>query len=113
MPVAIGVSLEENSTGRMFRHVSGNGERGGEVGEVENGFREEETLKGIERGLAGGGPVPSKVLLGEIKKGASYVGVVGNKVSVEIGEAEERANVFHLGWGRPACVFLLGMLRGG
>ena len=103
MPVAVGVSLEEDSTGRMFRCISGDGERGGEVGEMENGFGEEETFKGVERGLAGRGPVPSKVLLGEINKGAGDVGVVRNKASVEIGKAEERADIFHLGWGRPAC----------
>ena len=103
MPVTVRVSLEENGTGCIFRHVSGNGERGGEVGEMENGFREEETFKGVKRGLARGGPVPGKVLLGEIKKGSSDVGVVGDKASVEIGKAKERVDIFYLGWGGPTC----------
>ena len=38
VPVAVGVGLEENSTGCIFRRVSGNGERGGEIREVENRF---------------------------------------------------------------------------
>ena len=51
MPVAVGVSLEEDSTRRMFRCISSNGKRGGEVGEVENGFGEEEAFEGVEGGL--------------------------------------------------------------
>ena len=38
VPVAVGVGLEENSTGRIFRCISGDGERGGEIREVENRF---------------------------------------------------------------------------
>ena len=51
MPVAVRVSLEEDSAGRMFRCIGSNGERGGEVGEVENGFREEEVFEGVEGSL--------------------------------------------------------------
>ena len=103
MPATVGVGLEENGTGCMFGRISGNGERGGEVREVENGFREEETFKGVERGLAGGGPVPREVFLGEIEEGVSNVGVIRDEASIEIGESEERANIFHLGWSRPTC----------
>ena len=70
---------------------------------MENGFGEEEAFEGIEGGLARRGPVPGEVLLGEIEEGAGDVGVVRDEASVEIGEAKERANIFHLGWGRPAC----------
>ena len=38
VPVAVGVGLEEYSTGHIFRCISGNSERGGEIREVENGF---------------------------------------------------------------------------
>ena len=38
MPVTVGVSLEENSTGCMFRRISGNSKRSGEIREVENRF---------------------------------------------------------------------------
>ena len=51
VPVAVRVSLEEDSAGRMFRCIGSNGERGGEVGEVENGFREEEVFEGVEGSL--------------------------------------------------------------
>ena len=38
VPVPIGVCLEEDSTRRIFGGVGGDGERGGEVGEVKDGF---------------------------------------------------------------------------
>ena len=44
MPVAVGVGLEEDGTRRMFGCVSGNSEGGGEIREVEDGFREEEAF---------------------------------------------------------------------
>ena len=44
MPVAVGVSLEEDGTRRMLGCVSGNSEGGGEIGEMEDGFREEEAF---------------------------------------------------------------------
>ena len=53
--------------------------------------------------MAGGGPVPREVLLGEVEEGASDVGLIRDEASIEIGEAEERANIFHIGWGRPTC----------
>ena len=36
MPVAIRVSLEEDSIGHMFGSICGDSKRGGEVGKVEN-----------------------------------------------------------------------------
>ena len=51
--------------------------------------------------MAGRGPVPREILFGEIEEGASDVGVVGDEAAVEVGEAKERADIFHLGWGRP------------
>ena len=103
MPVTVGVDLEEDSTRCMFRHISGNGERGREIREVKDGFREEETFKGVERGLTGGGPVPREVFLGEVEERMSDVGVIRDEAPVEISKAEERANIFHLGWSRPTC----------
>ena len=85
----------------MLGCISGNGERGREVGEVKDRFGEEEEFKGVERGLARGGPVPQEVFLGKVEERASDVGVVGDEALVEIGEAKERANIFHLGWSRP------------
>ena len=101
MPVAIGVSLEEDGARRMFRSVRGNREGGGEVGEVKDRFGEEETFEGIKGGLAGRGPVPGEVLLCEVEERASDVGVIGDEASIEIGEAKERADIFHLGGSWP------------
>ena len=103
MPIAVGVGLEEDGTRCVFRGVCGNSEGGGEVGEVKDGFGEEETFEGIKRGLARRGPVPGEVLLGEVEERASDIGVIGDESSVEIGETEERANIFHLSWCRPIC----------
>ena len=103
MPVAVGVGLEENGAGCIFGCVSGNGEGGGEVREAEDGFCEEEAFKGVKGGLTSGGPIPREVFLGEVKERAGDVGIVGDELSVEIGESKERANVFHLGWCGPTC----------
>ena len=103
MPITIGVGLEEDGARRMFGGVGGDCEGSGEVGEVEDGFGEEKAFEGVERSLAGGGPVPGEILLGEVEEGASDVGVVGDEPAVEVGEPKERANVFHLGWRRPVC----------
>ena len=51
--------------------------------------------------MAGRGPVPGEILFGEIEEQASDVGVVGDEAAVEVGEAKERADILHLGWGRP------------
>ena len=103
MPIAIGVGLEEDGAGRMFRGVHGNGEGGGEVGKVKDGFGEEEMFEGIKGGLARRGSVPGEVLLGEVKERASDVGVIGDESPVEIGETKERVNVFYLSWCGPIC----------
>ena len=103
MPVAVGVGLEEDGTGCIFGCIGGNGEGGGEIREVEDGFRKEETFKGVKGGLASGGPIPREILLSEVKERASDIGIVGDELSVEIGEAKERANVFHLSWCGPTC----------
>ena len=103
MPIAVGVGLEENGARRMFRDICGNGKGGGEVREVKDRFREEEAFEGFEGGLARRGPVPGEVLLGEVEERAGDIGIIGNESSVEIGEAKERANVFHLGRGWPTC----------
>ena len=75
------------------QYVRGDGEGGGEVREVKDGFREEEAFEGVEGGLARGGPIPGEVLLCKVKEGSGDVGVVGDKSAVEVGKAKERANI--------------------
>ena len=70
---------------------------------MEDGLREEEAFKGVEGRLTRGQPVPGEVFLGKINEGMGNVGVVRNKVLIEIGEDKEGANVLYLGWSRPAC----------
>ena len=101
VPVTIRIGLEEDGTRCVFRGVCGNSEGGGEVGEVKDGLGEEETFEGVEGGLTRRGPVPGEVLLGEVEERMSDIRVVGDEPSVEIGEAKERANVFHLNWCGP------------
>ena len=103
MPIAVGVGLKEDGTRRVFGGVRGDGEGGGEVGEVKDGFGEEEVFEGVKGGLARRRPVPGEVLLGKVEEGASDVGVVGDESTVEVGEPEERVNIFHLGRHRPVC----------
>ena len=43
--------------------------------------------------MAGGGPRPSTVFLSEVDEGASNVGVVGDEATVEVGKAEEGADI--------------------
>ena len=103
MPLAVGVGLKEDGTRHMLGGVRGDGEGGGWVGEVKDGFGEEEVFEGVKGGLAGRGPVPGEIFLGKVEVGAGNVGVVGNESTVEIGEPEEGANILHLGWRRPIC----------
>ena len=102
MPVTVGVGLEEDSARRIFRSIGGDGEGGGEVRKVKDGFQEEKVFQGIEGRLTQGGPIPGEVLLGEVNEGTGDVGVVRDKVSVEVGKAEEGVNVLYFGGGRPA-----------
>ena len=103
MPIAVGVGLEKDGARRVFGGVRGNSKGGREVREAEDGFREEETFEGIKGGLAGGGPIPREILLGEIEERASDVGIVGDESSVEIGETKEKVDIFHLGRRGPVC----------
>ena len=95
--------VEKDGTGCVFGGIRGDRKGGREVGEVKDGFGEEETFEGVEGRLTGRGPIPGKVLLGEVEERAGDVGVVRDEALVEIGESKERVNIFHLGWGRPTC----------
>jgi len=101
VPVAVRVGLEENPSRRGFRGIGGNGERCREVWEMEDWFRQEEGFEGVEGFLAGGGPVPLEVFLGEVNEGTGDVRIVRDESSVEIGEAKERAYVLDFCGGWP------------
>ena len=68
---------------------------------MEDGFKQEQGLKGVERGLTSWGPVPRQVLFSEVNEWSGDVGVVGDKASVEIGKAKEGLDVLHLFRSRP------------
>jgi len=101
VPIAVGVSLKENSSGCIFRGVGGDGEGCGEVREVEDWFGQEKGFKGVEGSLASGGPVPLEVLFGEIDEGTGDIGVVGDESTVKIGKAEEGAYILDFSGGWP------------
>ena len=103
MPFPIGISLEKDGTGCVFGGIGGDGERSGQVGKVEDWFREEEAFEGVEGRLTRRGPIPGEVFLGEVEERAGDIGVIRDEALVEIGESKEGANIFHLGWGRPTC----------
>ena len=70
---------------------------------MEDGFGKKEAFQGIKGCLAGRGPRPGQVFLGEVDQRAGDVGVVRNELSVEVGEAEEGAYILDLDWSRPVC----------
>jgi len=81
--------LEKDSPGCAFGGVGGDGEGCREVREMEDWFRQEKGFKGVEGGLASGGPVPLEVLFGEVDEGTGDIGVVGDESTIKIGEAKE------------------------
>ena len=48
MPFPIGISLEKDGTRCVFGSVGGDGERGRQVGKVEDGFQEEKVFEGVK-----------------------------------------------------------------
>jgi hypothetical protein len=93
--------LEEDGARGILRGVGGNCEWRREVGNVEDGFREEKHFQDIKSGLTVWGPFPWEVLFGEVDEGVSDVGVVGDEATIEVGEAKEGADIFYLGRGGP------------
>jgi len=85
--------LEKDTSRSELGGISGNGERCGEVREVEDGFGKESGAEGVHGLLASRGPGPSTVFLGEVNEGAGDVGVVGDEATVEIGKAKEGADI--------------------
>ena len=68
---------------------------------MEDRFSQEAILQPVEGVLAGVVPVPQGVFLGQVQEGASNVGVVTNKLSVEVGGPKERMDVLYLSRGGP------------
>ena len=50
-----------------------------------------------------GRPVPGKIFLGQINKGAGNIGVVWNELLIEVGKAKKGLDILHLGRYRPLC----------
>ena len=95
--------MEKDGARSILGGIGGNSKGCSKVGEVEDWLRQEQGLEGIEGGLTSGGPVPRQVFLGEVNERSGDIGVVRNKASVEVGEAEERSDVFDFLGGGPAC----------
>ena len=68
---------------------------------VKNWCTGERGLEEIEGFLTFSGPYPTDTLAGESGKRHRHVGIVSDKPMVEIGEPEERLNVFDFPRGRP------------
>ena len=66
MPIAVGVSLEEDGARGVLGGVGGDGKGFGEVREVEDRARQEELFQLVEGLLTSGGPIPAIVIFGEI-----------------------------------------------
>ena len=58
-----------------------------------------------------GGPIPGKIFLGQVNKGMSYIGVVWNEPSVEVGKAKEGSDILHLG-GYRCIAFGVSVFEG-
>ena len=69
---------------------------------MKDGFQQKQGFESVKGGLAGGGPAPRQVFLGEVNEGSGDIGVVGDKTLVEVGEAKERPDVFDFLGGGPA-----------
>ena len=102
MPIAICIGLKEDGTRGVLRGVGGNGERFGEVREVEDRARQEEFLQGVEGLLTSRSPIPAIVFLGKVKEGAGDSRVVGYKLTVEISKAQEGLYVLDFGGGQSS-----------
>ena len=66
VPVVIRIGLEEDGARGILGGVGDDSEGLGEVGEVEDGARQEELLQLVKGLLTSGGPIPAIVFLGEI-----------------------------------------------
>ena len=47
--------------------------------------------------------MPGQVFLGKVDQGTSNIRIVRDKLSVEVGEAKEGADILDLSWSRPTC----------
>ena len=85
-------------------HQNGSSGQEGGIGHEVNGARDigdtedrgggEDCFQGIKGVLLGFGPGPGEVLASEEDDGSNYIGVVWDKLSIEIRKPKERLNVF-------------------
>ena len=73
----------------MFGSVGGESKGTRGIRELEDGFREEKGFEGVEGSIMSVGPGPWEVFLSEVDERASDIGVVRDKSSVEISEAQK------------------------
>ena len=64
-------------------------------------MREEKLFELIKGLLAGGGPIPLVVFLGEVKEGVGDCGVVRDEPTVKVDKVQERLHILDFGGGWP------------
>ena len=77
VPVSIGVSLQEDTSGGVLGGIGGDGKGMGEVWEAENWLGEEKFLETFKGSLTSRGPGPGAALLGKIEERAGDIGKSG------------------------------------
>jgi hypothetical protein len=101
MQVSIGVLLHQHGPDHGERGIGHDKEWGGDVRHGKYQTTGEGVFDGEEGVLAGSGPVPTGVLLGEVVEGTGNIGEVGDEPSIEITKANKRAYPLDRGWRLP------------
>ena len=81
--------MHQNGTCSQERGVGHEGEGARDVGDAENRGGGEDCLEGIKGGLLGFGPGPGVILASEEDNGSDNIGVVRDKLSIEIHKPKE------------------------
>ena len=101
MEIAIGISLEKDSTRGEQRGISHDGEWPGDVRDGKYRSRREGGFEGIKCALLEVSPGPWLVLSCEEVEGGDNVGEVGDKLSIKVCKSEERSDAFDRSGGFP------------
>ena len=89
MSITIGIALKEDSIRGILGSVGGDGKEFGEVWEVKDRAREEESFQVVKGMLTSRDPISVIIFLGEVEKGAGNYGVVGDELTVKVDKAQK------------------------